>query len=128
LYGHTYCGNPLGAAVALEVLRVYEDERILERAASKAVRIAEAFRDLQALPNVERARSLGMIGAVDLYGGNEYHLEQGWQVYELALKRGIYARPLGNTVYIAPPLNIPDADLDELLAGITDAVRTVVGA
>ena len=32
-YGHSFCGNPLGAAVALEVLRVFEEERILERAA-----------------------------------------------------------------------------------------------
>ncbi|HEY5657247.1 MAG TPA: adenosylmethionine--8-amino-7-oxononanoate transaminase, partial [Myxococcota bacterium] len=31
LYGHTFYGNPLGAAVALEVLRVFEDERVLER-------------------------------------------------------------------------------------------------
>src|SRR5512139_4082371 len=31
-YGHSFCGNPLGAAVAREVLRVYEDEHVLERA------------------------------------------------------------------------------------------------
>ena len=31
-YGHTYCGNPLGAAVAREVLAIYRDEDILEHA------------------------------------------------------------------------------------------------
>ena len=35
-YGHTFCGNPLGAAVAREVLRVFEEEAILERAKPKA--------------------------------------------------------------------------------------------
>jgi len=42
-YGHTFCGNPLGAALAREVLRVYQDERVLELAAGKAERIARAF-------------------------------------------------------------------------------------
>lgn len=57
-YGHSFCGNPLGAAVALEVLRVYEDERVLERARPKAARIAAAFAELARLPGVvERAPS-----------------------------------------------------------------------
>ena len=67
-YGHTFCGNPLGAAVALEVLRVFEDERILEGAKRKAERIAAAFSDMGALANVERSRSIGMVGALDLAG------------------------------------------------------------
>jgi adenosylmethionine-8-amino-7-oxononanoate aminotransferase len=41
------------------------------------------------------------------------------------LRRGAYLRPLGNVVYIAPPLNIADTDLDELLAIVADSVRTV---
>ncbi|MGC4094960.1 MAG: aminotransferase class III-fold pyridoxal phosphate-dependent enzyme [Polyangiaceae bacterium] len=40
-YGHTFCGNPLGARVALEVLRVFEDERILELASDRARQIRE---------------------------------------------------------------------------------------
>src|SRR5580704_7209223 len=35
-YGHSYCGNPLGAAVAREVLAIYKDERIVAKATSKA--------------------------------------------------------------------------------------------
>src|SRR5262249_30201442 len=64
--GHTYCGNALGAAVAREVLRVYRDERILERAEPKSRAIARAFEELGGLPHVARPRSIGMIGAVDL--------------------------------------------------------------
>ena len=124
-YGHSFCGNPLGAAVALEVLRVYDDERILERAAPKAARIADAFAKLGALPGVARTRALGMIGALDLAGGDGYLADIGWRVYEEARARGAYLRPLGNVIYVAPPLNIDDADLDALLAIVSESVAAV---
>src|SRR5277367_1485978 len=126
-YGHSYCGNPLGAAVAREVLAVYREERILERAAPKADRIAAAFRGFAALPGVLRTRSLGMTGALDLDAGGGYLGRAGWRVYEEARRRGAYLRPLGDVVYVAPPLNIPDADLDELLAIVADSLRAAIG-
>jgi adenosylmethionine---8-amino-7-oxononanoate aminotransferase len=128
-YGHTYCGNPLGAAVAREVLSVYREERILEGAAPKARAIAAAFTALAGLPGISAVRALGMIGAVDLDDAKDaagYLAPSGWRVYEAALRRGLYLRPLGNVVYVAPPLNIPDADLDELLGKVREAIEEVV--
>jgi adenosylmethionine-8-amino-7-oxononanoate aminotransferase len=125
-YGHTYSGNPLGAAVAREVLAVYRDERVLERARPKARRIARAFQELGSLVGSENVRSLGMIGALDLGGGRGYLAESGWRVYDEALARGAYLRPLGNVVYVAPPLNIDDGDLDELLGIVGASVRAVL--
>ena len=113
-YGHSYCGNPLGAAVAREVLAVYRDEEILARAAPKAARIARAFARLGELPGVRGARALGMIGAVDLAADAGYLGQAGWRAYDEARRLGAYLRPLGDVVYVAPSLNIPDADLEEL--------------
>lgn len=124
-YGHTYCGNPLGAAVAREVLNVYRDENILEQARPKAARIAAAFEALSSRPYVSNVRSLGMMGALDLVGDGGYFGESGWRVYEEALRLGAYVRPLGNVVYITPALNTPDADLDELLEIIKRSLTTV---
>jgi adenosylmethionine-8-amino-7-oxononanoate aminotransferase len=126
-YGHSYCGNPLGAAVAREVLAVYRDERILERAAPKAARIAAAFSRFGELPRVLRTRSLGMTAALDLDAAGGYLGRSGWQVYEEARRRGAYLRPLGDTVYVTPPINIPDADLDELLHIVEASVRAAAG-
>lgn len=127
-YGHTYCGNPLGAAVAREVLAVYRDERILERAVPKAARIARTFTRLGEVVGGENVRSLGMIGALDLTGGGGYLADSGWRVYAEALRRGAYLRPLGDVVYVAPPLNIDDADLDELLGIVDESVRAVAAS
>jgi len=126
-YGHTFCGNPLGAAVAREVLRVYEDEQVLVRAKGKAERIERAFSAMGALPGVEGTRALGMVGALDLGGSADYLADAGWKVYEEARKRGAYLRPLGNVVYVTPSINIPDDDLDALLEIVHDSVAAVVG-
>ncbi len=124
-YGHTFCGNPLGAVVAREVLAVYRDERILERARPKADRIRHAFVELGELPGVARPRALGMMGALDLEGDEGYLARAGWRVYEEALRRGAYLRPLGNTVYVAPPLNIDDQTLAELLGIVRESIAAV---
>jgi adenosylmethionine-8-amino-7-oxononanoate aminotransferase len=127
-YGHTFTGNPLGAAIALEVLRVYEEECVLERAAAKAERIRAAFAGFADLPGVATTRSLGMIGVLELAGRQNYLERGGLRVYHEALRRGAYIRPMGNVVYITPPLNITDADLDELLGIVEGSVRAVTAS
>lgn len=127
-YGHTFCGNPLGAAVAREVLRVYAEEHILERAKPKAEAIAEAFSAMRELPGVARTRALGMVGALDLGGEGGYLADAGWRVYAEALERGAYLRPLGSVVYVTPSLTIPGDDLDTLLAIVRDSVEAVTSS
>src|SRR5262249_4608439 len=102
-YGHSFCGNPLGASIAREVLAIYRDEHILEHAVPKAARIADAFRGFRRMPGVARTRSLGMMGALDLHANAGYLGQRGWRVYEEARRRGAYLRPLGDVVYVTPP-------------------------
>jgi adenosylmethionine-8-amino-7-oxononanoate aminotransferase len=129
LHGHTFCGNPLGAAMAREVLAVYRDERILERVARGAPVIARAFERIASLPGVQRVRSIGMIGAADLADReNGYLSGVGWRVYEEARRRGAYLRPLGSTVYVCPPLTIESVELEQLLAIVESSVRAVTSS
>ncbi len=127
-YGHTFCGHPLGAALAREVLAIYRDERVVEQVQAKAPRIEAAFARIASLPGVERVRSLGMIGAADLAPSGSaggYLGDAGWRVYDEARKRGAYLRPLGDTVYVCPPLVIGDADLDALLGILEESVAAI---
>ncbi len=147
LYGHSYCGNPLGAAVGREVLAIYREERILDGVPERAALIARAFDRLLADATTARVvrsvRAKGMMGAADLrddprlgsartvptvetqseLGG--YVAGVGWRVYEEARRRGAYLRPLGDVVYVCPPLNIPVADLERLLGVVDDSIRAV---
>ena len=56
-YGHSFCGNPLGAAVAREVLRVYEDEKILARARSRRRRASRRRSPRSGRCRASRARA-----------------------------------------------------------------------
>lgn len=127
-YGHTYCGHPLGAAIAREVLRVYADERIVEGVAPKAQRITQAVQAMAAIGGVSRPRALGMMGAVQLGASGDYLQPLGKRVAALALERGVYLRPLGDVVYVAPPLNISDADLERLLQVTHACVEEVMAS
>jgi adenosylmethionine-8-amino-7-oxononanoate aminotransferase len=66
-----------------------------------------------------------MMGALDLEGSG-YLDEVGRRIFEEARRRGAYLRTLGSTVYITPALNIPDADLEELLGIVEESVKAAV--
>jgi adenosylmethionine---8-amino-7-oxononanoate aminotransferase len=125
-YGHSFCGHPLGAAIAREVLAVFREEAILERARPKAAKIARAFKGMEAIPGVLRSRAMGMIGAIDLAASDGYLSDVGWRVYAEARRRGAYVRPLGDVVYVAPPLTITDEELDELLGIVEESVKVAL--
>jgi adenosylmethionine-8-amino-7-oxononanoate aminotransferase len=50
----------------------------------------------------------------------------GWQISDAALELGAHLRPLGNTVYVIPPLNIANADLDRLLDIVRESTERVL--
>ena len=119
MHGHTFYGNPLGAAVAREVLAIYRDEQILKQSQARGAQLAAGFARLAEVPGVLRTRSLGMVAAADL-GSGGYMGKLGWAVHDEARARGAQLRPLGDTIYVVPPLNITECVLDDLL-GIVHA-------
>ncbi|MEZ4254174.1 MAG: adenosylmethionine--8-amino-7-oxononanoate transaminase [Polyangiales bacterium] len=124
LHGHTFCGNPLGARIAREVLAVYRDENVLEGIPERTARIRRAF---ESLPGARTPRALGMIGAADL-GAGDYFAAAGRRVADEARRRGAYLRPLGDVVYVAPPLNISIPDLEKLLEILRDSVAAAASS
>ncbi len=110
MHGHSFCGNPLGASIAREVLAIYRDEEIVKRVPPKAKTLHEGFERLKALPGVSNIRCLGMVAAADL-GDGGYAGKRGWLAFEEARRRGVYLRPLGDTLYVAPPLVISEHEL-----------------
>jgi len=125
MHGHTFCGNPLGAAVAREVLAIYRDEDILRAAAPKAAKLAERTESMTEVPGVTAPRSLGMCAAFEV-GAPGYMGTIGWQISDAALELGAHLRPLGNTVYVIPPLNIENDDLDRLLDIVRESTERVL--
>jgi adenosylmethionine-8-amino-7-oxononanoate aminotransferase len=134
LYGHTFCANPLGARVALEVLKIIDEEQIVSRTQALAPLLATRVDAIAAMKGVVGTRSLGLIGAVDLAEegstlGDEresYLRTIGWKVADEARKRGVYLRPLGSTVYVCPPLIILEAELVWLLDQFSASIEAAL--
>jgi len=121
LHSHSYTGNPLACALAVEVLNIFEQELILEQLPA-TMAVFEQFRPrFEAHPQVGELRRCGMIAAVELVENKNGNIPYPWQqrrgleVYKHALDRGALLRPLGNVIYFMPPLTITPAELATLL-------------
>lgn len=125
LHGHTFTGNPLGARVAREVLAIYRDESVLAGIPARTALIRACMDSLATRRGITNARALGMVGAVDL-GGQGYLSDAGVAITDAARARGIHLRPLGDTIYVSPAINIPISDLTTLLSGLSDSINEVV--
>ena len=133
-YGHTFSGYPLGCAVAAEAIRVIRDEQLVGVARRKGAVLRERLDALAAAsPRVGDVRGLGLLQGLELVTDRESLAPPAGAASRLAAacrERGlmIYAcpTPMGATtieaVMLAPPLTITDAELDEVVAILGDAL------
>ncbi len=116
-HGHTFTGNPIAAAAAVEVLKVYDDQRIVTRARSGGLVLARALAGLRGAPGVRDVRCLGMIGAVELESAAAAR-----SVGERLRYEGFLVRPLGPVIYLMLPLVATDAQIRSAAGALTRAV------
>jgi len=128
-HGHTYGGNPLAAAVGLESLAVFRDERVLERLPAAIDRLRGHLVGLAALDHVGDVRQCGLLAGIDLVADKASRRPYPWQENRgtracLAARRhGAILRQLGDAVVIMPPLCIAPAELDLLCAAAEAGIR-----
>lgn len=130
--GLTHYAHPLSIAAALATQRVYEEERLVERAAERSSVLQAGFAQLVGeMPEVTDARVIGLLGALDL-DFDAAHLSllserlRAHGVYAFVKGEGQLRRP-GGALMVAPPLSISEDELREGLRRITEALRDVIG-
>lgn len=128
-HGFTYGGHPVAAAVALEALKVYEERNIVEHVRQVSPRLQEGLRKFADHPLVGEVRGIGLIAGVELVSNKQtkepFHpsLAIGAQVVRRAQEHGLILRPRGDTIAIAPPLIISEAEIDLLLERFDQALN-----
>ena len=125
LHGHSYTGNPAACAVACASLALFDDEPVLANAAALNEAMTAAFTALAAHPAVRQARVLGTIGAcrlVDPATGEAHPPDDrfGWRLHRQALDHGLLVRPMGDCLYLLPPLSTPPARIHEAAETLLD--------
>ena len=137
--GYTYGGHPVAAAVAVETLKIYEDDDILGHVREVAPRFQERLKALERLPLVGEARGVGLIGGVEIVKDKrtreqfDPQLKVNTQIVNKCLAHGLILRPLpGDVIGICPPLIIKPEEIDQLFdrleAGLADAAGAMPAA
>jgi adenosylmethionine-8-amino-7-oxononanoate aminotransferase len=130
-HGHTYGGNPLGAAAAMATLDIFEEEQTLQRLPQKIARLGQLLAPLAEHPHVGDIRQCGLIAGIELVRDRatraSYPAAQriGRRVCEAALRQGVLLRPLGDVIVLWPPLAISLEQLAEIVAAIECGIAEV---
>jgi adenosylmethionine-8-amino-7-oxononanoate aminotransferase len=130
-HGHTFTGNPLACAVALENIAIFERENLLSQLQPTIEHFKNRLQNFYALPHVGDVRVCGLAAGVELMKNPDTHTpypfeeKMGIRVCKAALTHGAMLRPLVNTIVLMPPLQITISALDTLLDIVYSSIETV---
>ncbi len=120
-HGYTYSGHPVSCAVALKALEIYERDNIVGHVQSVAPVFELRLKALRDHPLVGDARSVGLIGAVELVEDKDdkFAFDPKRGVAAMAVQfcqeEGVLLRNLmGDAVAVCPPLVVTGAEVNEL--------------
>jgi adenosylmethionine-8-amino-7-oxononanoate aminotransferase len=130
-HGFTYSGHPVSAAVALAVIKLYEDG-ILEQSKRVGAYLQKRFAEFTDDPWVGDVRGMGMVGALELVKNKEtkesFPVSErvGSRVAKAAYKNGLLFRVMGRDVLgFAPPLICTESDIDKLVERLKRSIDEV---
>lgn len=130
LHSHTYSGNPLACSAAMEVISILKEEEIIEKAGVNASYFTGLLEDsLGNHKNVGEIRSIGLINAIELVENKkkktpfDKDLRLGRAVYKKALEKGLILKPLGDVLYMNPPLTITKQEIEEVSILCADSIK-----
>ena len=113
MHGPTFMANPLACAAANAALDLFETEPRVEEARRMEAILAEGLEPCRSLPGVIDVRAKGAVGVVQLAAPPDREALKAAFV-----ERGVWVRPFGAVVYLAPALNIGRADLQTLMDAV----------
>lgn len=128
-HGFTYSGHPLSTGIALKTLEIYDKRDVFGHVRRIAPHFERHIRALAQHPLVGDARSVGLIGGVQLMRDRDsrtpYAAADGVGPYladTAAVSRGVLLRASNDCLCFAPPLVITEAELDEMFARVKAAL------
>lgn len=123
-HGHTYSANPLACTAALAGIELLTSEDIQKNIQSIMASHREFGAQIQAHPKVKSIRQTGTIFALDLDLTMERYGNLRDRLFKFFMDRGVFLRPLGNTIYILAPYTISEDELNQVYSAIKQALDT----
>lgn len=123
-HGFTYGGHPVGAAVALKTLEIYERMDLPVHVAERSRLLDRALEPVRAHPLVGSVRLMGLMAGVELKPGG---VATGADVGAAAEAQGVFFRIIGDTLAISPPLIVSDEEIDQIGAVMLESLNRCLG-
>jgi adenosylmethionine-8-amino-7-oxononanoate aminotransferase len=124
-HGHSFSGNPLGAAVALRHLELLESGKVLANVRARSDELRALLDEhVAGLPGVAEVRMRGLMCGVELAAPSPQS-RWGRRVCAAAVRRGVLLRPLGDVIVLMPPLTVTSPEIHDLVRVLGAAIVEV---
>ena len=124
-HGHSFAGNALAAAVAIEHLHLIDRDNVLANVTARAAQLDSLLtRSVAPRPEVAAVRQRGLMVGVELHPPGP-GLRWGRRVCAAAVRRGVLLRPLGDVVVVMPPLTITSDEIERIVSTLADSLAEV---
>lgn len=130
-HGHSFTGNPLGCAVAIASLKLFEDRSLIEGVRTKASFVEQKLSALQDRPHVGEIRQKGLMIGIELVRDKAKRQPYDWEerigvrATLRARELGMLTRPLGNVMVFIPPLASTETELDAMTDILAESIISV---
>jgi adenosylmethionine---8-amino-7-oxononanoate aminotransferase len=125
-HGHSFTANPLSCTAALASLDLLQESECklnIGNISQANERFVNKLKTQNSKIKIKNARALGTIMAFEIETENSGYLNNiGREITKQTLTKGVYLRPLGNTVYIMPPYCITGSQLEKLYSVILEII------
>jgi len=125
-HAHTYSGNPLAAAIGLEVISIIEEENLIENVRKLHTHLIDRLEGLKKLGVIREIRGKGFLLGIEFTEDavpNKTYGTIGAALKRTAPKNGLIMRIDPDWIAIAPALNATAEHLDELCDKIEASVK-----
>jgi 4-aminobutyrate---pyruvate transaminase len=119
-HGYTYTAHPVGCAVALKAIEIYERDKIIEHVRRVAKVFEARLQKLSDHPLVGEVRSMGLIGAIEMVADKKSKRPfdpkklVGATTANVLQDNGFITRALGDSIALCPPLIISEDQIHEM--------------
>ncbi len=130
-HGYTASGHPVATAVALENIRIIEEDALVRNAAEVGEVLQASLRELAGHDLVGEVRGTGLIAAVELVADKTTRRQfdplgkAGAAVFERAHEHGLIVRGIQDSIAFCPPLIITEAQVREMVGRFADTLEEV---
>lgn len=127
-HGFTYSGHPVGSAIGVKTMEIYERDNIVGRVQQRIPQFWKYLDALREHPLVGEVRGKGLVAGLEIVADKaskkSFEAKQaiGAKINLMAQEEGLIVRNMGDTIAVCPPLIISAAEVDELFTKLGRAL------